>query len=115
MTQIDPVPSAQEPSPEQVAQFARIRRLMVIAGATTALSIAAVMFAIGYKLFRGEGSVPVQTDTTALLPKGARVVSTAVAGDRLAITIETGGGTEIRFFDARTLKPAGRLGFANEP
>jgi hypothetical protein len=116
MSQTDPVPSAaNEPSPEQIAQFARIRRLMLIAGLTTALSIGAVLFAIGYKLFRGEGSVPVQTNYTAMLPKGARVVSTAVSGDRLLVTIEAGGTTEIRTFDARTLKPTGRLGFANEP
>lgn len=96
-------------------QFARIRRLMVIAGATTALSIAAVMFAIGYKLFRGEGSTPAQAEFTAMLPKGARIVSTAAAGDRLSVTIEVQGRTEIRLFDARSLKPAGRLNFASEP
>ena len=88
---------------------------MLIAGLTTALSIGAVLFAIGYKLFRGEGSAPVQADYTAMLPKGARVVSTAAAGDRLAVTIEVQGRTEIRLFDAKTLKPSGRLGFANEP
>lgn len=88
---------------------------MVIAGATTALSIAAVVIAIGYKLFRGEGSVPAQVEYTATLPKGARIISTGVAGDRLAVTIEVGGATEIRLFDARTLKPAGRLGFASAP
>jgi len=31
------------------------------------------------------------------------------------VTVETGGATEILTFDARTLKPAGRLKFANEP
>jgi hypothetical protein len=50
-----------------------------------------------------------------MLPKGARIVSTGVAGDRLVVTLEVGGTTEIRTFDARTLKPAGKLKFANEP
>jgi hypothetical protein len=50
-----------------------------------------------------------------MLPKGARIVATAVAGDRLVVTLDVGGATEIRTFDARTLKPAGRLKFANEP
>jgi hypothetical protein len=50
-----------------------------------------------------------------VLPKGARILSTAVAGDRLVVTLDIGGTTEIRTFDARTLKPAGRLKFANEP
>ena len=50
-----------------------------------------------------------------MLPKGARIVSTAVAGDRLVLTLDVGGTTEIRTFDAQTLKPAGRLQFTTEP
>jgi hypothetical protein len=107
---------APEPTPEQAALFARVRRMMLIAGLTTAVAVSAVLIAIGYRLFRTEGSVTVAaTDVTASLPKGARIVSTGVAGDRLVVTLEVGGLTEIRTFDARTLKPAGRLKFANEP
>jgi len=87
---------------------------MLIAGLTTALAIAAVLVAIGYRLFRSEGSAAV-TDVTATLPKGARIVATGVAGDRLVVTLDLGGVMEIRTFDAHTLKPAGRLKFANEP
>ena len=105
---------APEPTQEQAALFARVRRLMLIAGLTTALAVAAVLIAIGYRLFRTEGSV-VSTDTTAMLPKGARIVSPGVAGDRLVVTLEVGGVTEIRTFDAHTLKATGRLKFANEP
>src|ERR1700685_306810 len=105
---------APEPTPEQAALFARVRRLMLIAGLTTALAVAAVLIAIGYRLFRSEGST-VATDITATLPKGARIVATNVAGDRLVVTLDIGGATEIRTFDAHTLKPAGRLRFANEP
>ncbi|MGY4301948.1 deoxycytidylate deaminase [Bradyrhizobium sp. i1.4.4] len=54
-------------------------------------------------------------DVTAALPKGARIVSTGVAGDRLVVTLDVGGVIEIRTFDAHTLKPAGKLKFANEP
>jgi hypothetical protein len=105
---------APEPTPEQAAMFARVRRMMLIAGLTTALAVSAVLIAIGYRLFRSEGS-PATTDTTAMLPRGARIVSTGVGGDRLLITLDIGGVTEIRAFDARTLKPAGSLKFANEP
>jgi hypothetical protein len=105
---------APEPTPEQAALFARVRRMMLIAGLTTALAIAAVLIAIGYRLLRSEGSI-VTTDTISMLPKGARIVSTGVAGDRLLVTLQIGGATEIRTFDAHTLKPAGRLTFANEP
>jgi hypothetical protein len=106
---------APEPTPEQAALFARVRRMMLIAGLTTALAVAAVLVAIGYRLFRTEGRVATAAETTTMLPKGARIVSTATAGDHLVVTLDVGGATEILTFDARTLKPAGRLKFANEP
>ena len=106
---------APEPTPEQAALFARVRRMMLIAGLTSALAVAVVLIAVGYRLYRGEGSpTPAMTDVTATLPKGARIVSTAVAGERLVVTVEAAGALEIRTFDARTLKPTGRLKFANE-
>jgi hypothetical protein len=105
---------APEQTPEQAALFARVRRMMMIAGLTTTLAVAAVLIALGYRLFRAEGSV-VTTDTTSVLPKGARIVSTGVAGDRLVVTLDIGGVTEIRTFDAHTLKATGKLKFANEP
>ena len=105
---------APEPTPEQAALFARVRRMMLIAGLTTALAVSAVLIAIGYRLFRTEGST-VATDITATLPKGARIVATGTAGDRLVVTLEVGGATEIRTFDAHPLKAAGRLKFVSEP
>lgn len=88
--------------------------MMLIAGLTTAIGVGALLVAIGYRLFRTDGSVQI-TDVTATLPKGARIVSTASAGERLAVTIEIGGTTEIRTYDGKTLKPVGRLRFAHEP
>ena len=106
---------APEPTPDQAALMARVRRMMLIAGLTTAVAISAVLIAIGYRLFRSEGSAVASTDVTAPLPKGARIVSTGVAGDRLLVTLDVGGATEIRSFDAKTLKPAGKLKFVSEP
>ena len=107
---------APEPTPEQAALIARVRRMMLIAGLTSALAVAVVLIAVGYRLSRGEGSpAAAATDITATLPRGARIVSTAVAGERLVLTLDIGGATEIRTFDARTLKPAGQLRFVNEP
>jgi hypothetical protein len=105
---------APEPTPEQAMLFARVRRLMLIAGLTTGLAVAAVLVAIGYRLFKSEGSVNTG-EMTAMLPKGTKIVSTAVAGDRLVVTLDVGGTTEIRTFDAHTLKALGRLRFVNEP
>ena len=105
-----------EPTPEQAALFARVRRMMLIASLTTAVAVAAVLVAVGYRLFRSEGSASAAfNDVTAMLPKGARIYATAVAGDRLVLMLDIGGATEIRTFDAHTLKPAGRLKFTNEP
>jgi hypothetical protein len=103
-----------EPTPEQAVLFARVRRMMLIAGLTTALAVAAVLIAIGYRLFRTEGSRPA-ADVTAMLPKGAKITATGVAGDRLVVTLDVGGSVQIKTFDLHTLKPAGSLRFANEP
>ena len=105
-----------EPTPEQAVLIARVRRMMLIAGLTSALAVVVVLIAVGYRLYRGEGSTTgASSDITTALPKGARIVSTGVAGDRLMVTLDLGGATEIRTFDAKTLKPAGKLKFVSEP
>jgi hypothetical protein len=106
---------APEPTQEQAALIARVRRMMLIAGLTSALAVAIVLIAIGYRLYRSEGSPTAATDITATLPKGARIVSTGIAGERLVVTLDIGGVTEIRTFDAKTLKPSGKLRFVSEP
>jgi hypothetical protein len=103
-----------EPSPEHAAMMARVRKMMLIAGLTTAVAIGAMLIAIGYRLFTLEGSAAA-TDITARLPKGAKIHATAVAGDRLVLMLDVNGQTEIRTFDAHTLKPAGSLKFTTEP
>jgi hypothetical protein len=105
---------ASDPTTEQAALFKRVRRMMLIAGLTTGLAISAVLIAIGYRVFRIEGSAN-SPDISAVLPKGARIVSTAVTRDRIVVTLDLGGTSEIRTFDAHTLKASGRLRFVNEP
>jgi propanediol dehydratase large subunit len=100
--------------PAAARMIARVRWLMLISGITTMVAITAVIGVIGYRVFRSEGSVAA-VDVTALLPKGARIVATAVAEDRIAVTLDVGGATEIRTFDLKSLKPMGRLRFATEP
>ena len=101
-------------SPAQARIVARVRWLMLISGIATVLGIAVVVTVIGYRVFRTEGR-PGPVETTIQLPKGARVVSTAVAGDRIVVTVDIGGTLEIRTFHAKTLSPEGRLRFAVEP
>ena len=107
-------PDYPEPSPEQALLLSRVRRMMLIAGATTGLAIAAILVAIGYRLYTSEGSGAIR-EVTATLPKGARISATAVAGDQLVLMLDVGGMTEIRTFDAKTLKPSGKLTFTTEP
>src|SRR5258705_1571140 len=107
---------APEPTREQAALMARVRRMMLIAGLTSALAVAVVLIAVGYRLYRGEGSpAAANADIIATLPKGARIVSTAVAGERLVLTLDIGGVTENRTLDAKTLKPAGKLKIVRAP
>jgi len=93
---------------------ARVRWLMLISGIATLLGIAVVVTVIGYRVFRTEGR-PSPVEATVQLPRGARVVSTSIAGDRIVVTIDVGGALEVRTFDARSLNPQGRLRFVVEP
>jgi len=103
-----------DPAAAQVIQKAR--RLMLIASLTTLIALAAVFIVIGYRVSRGGGSAPPPPpDVSALLPPGAKVISTAVGEGRLAVTIEASGGQEIRLFDLHTLRPAGRIQLTQKP
>src|SRR5260221_10250041 len=94
---------APEPTPEQAALFARVRRMMMIAGLTSALAVVVVLIAVGYRLYRGEGSTTAaSTHITATLPKGARIVSTRLAGDRLVVRLDISGITQIPTLQAKT-------------
>ena len=101
-------------SPEQQKVVAKVRWLMLVSGFATVLGIAVVIGVIGYRVYGTGGSVA-PAEVTALLPKGARIVATAVADDRIAVTVEIAGAIEVRVFDLKTLKPTGRLRFATEP
>jgi hypothetical protein len=100
--------------PAAARMVARVRWLMLISGVTTLVAIAAVLGVIGYRLFKTEGSAA-PGEVTALLPKDARIIATALSGERIVVTVEVGGAIEIRTFDAHTLRPSGRLRFATEP
>jgi hypothetical protein len=111
-----PQSEAEQPlDPAQAKIVAKVRWLMLISGFATVLGIAVVIAVIGYRVFGSGGSAAPQGDVTALLPKGARITAVAVSGERIAVTVEIGGSTEIRTFDLRTLRPTGRLKFAAEP
>jgi hypothetical protein len=108
---------AGEPAESAAAQVvARARIIMLISALTTALAIAAVVAAIGYRMFgNGVGGSVAATDEVIPLPKGARLLSTSASAGRLAVLIEIDGVNELRTFDIKTLRETGRLRFSREP
>jgi hypothetical protein len=101
--------------PQAARALAQVRRLMLIASVTTFVAVAVVLGVIGYRVFHLEGRAPAFPAATATLPAGTKIISTAIGDGQLAVTIQTPAGIEIRLYDARTLKPTGRLPFATEP
>jgi hypothetical protein len=111
----DPQTDDEKPLDPAAARIvSRVRWMMAISAFTTFAAVIAVLAVVSYRLLRSDGSASA-TDVTALLPKGARIVSTAVTDDRIAVTVEVNGGIEIRTFDLRSLRQTGRLRFATEP
>lgn len=111
----DPRADDEKPLDPAAARIvSRVRWMMAISALTTLFAVVAVLGVVSYRLLRSDGSA-LAADVTALLPKGARIVSTAVAEDRIAVTVDVNGVIEIRTFDLRSLKQTGRLRFATEP
>src|SRR6266851_5409507 len=103
-----PAPQATPSDPGAARVIAKVRRLMLVSTVLTALAVAAVLGIIGYRLFRSEGS-QAPTQATLTLPPGAKIVQSAIADDRIVLTLQVGGALEIRTYDLKTLKPLGRL------
>jgi len=97
-----------------------MRRLMLIAGLTLGIGILAVFGGIVYRLSLtqpGRTPAPLPKDgavsTTSLsalgLPPDARIVSSALDGDTLALTYADGGGTTVIVFHMPEMAVVGRL------
>jgi len=105
-------------NPDQARALLQVRRFMMIALLTTVVAIGLVFAVIGYKIYKSGDSAEVAAappDITESLPAGAKVLSTAIGGDHILVTIETAGGVELRTFDPDTLKPLGRLRLEAKP
>jgi hypothetical protein len=111
---IDPHSDDEPPlEPAQARIVAKVRWLMMISGFATVVGIAVVIGVVGYRVFKTDSAA--RPEVTARLPKGAKILQTAVSAGRVAVTIEVGGTTEVHIFDLKTLQPTGRLKFATEP
>jgi hypothetical protein len=114
--------SDDKPLDQEQAHFVgKVRRLMMIASATTFIALAVVIGVIGYRVFHWQGSAPQVApgppvpNMAATLPAGAKVLATAVGEGRIVLTVDIGGAVELRTFDLNTLKPLGRVRLAPGP
>ncbi len=87
---------------------AKVRRLMMIASLTTFIAVGVLIAVIGYRVFRGEGRAQPVADISAVLPTGAKVLSSAIGEGRVVLTVEINGAIELLSFDLNSLKPLGR-------
>src|SRR5947209_9383882 len=124
-----PLVPDEKPKPDADAAnvIAKVRKLMLVSMAVTVIAVGSVFGFIGYRIYKNDGATTAKTadklpeasaipaDMTLALPRGARVVQSAVAGDRLVITLDNDGKVEVRTFDVNTLQPAGRLNFSGTP
>jgi hypothetical protein len=104
---------AHDQSQDLSATVARVRWLMIISGLTTLIAIAAVIGVIGYRFYHGgESGAATVVNGTVFLPKGAHVDSTTVSGDRIVVTLDVDGASQVRIFDLKTLQQIGQFHFA---
>jgi hypothetical protein len=100
--------------PAAAAVVAKAERLMLITSVATFIALAVVLGLVGYRVSHSGDNATI-LNAAIVLPKGAKVISTAVTSDRIAVTIELDGATQVRLFDPKTLKPVGRFNFTVEP
>lgn len=91
-----------------------VRKLKRMAIFSTALMVVGVLAIIGVIVYRLSNPAPAPKAApvaaiTNVLPKGARVVSTAVSDGRIVVTLERDSVTEMRVFDLLTLQLRGTL------
>ncbi len=101
--------------PTLVRVQARLRRLMLISLSTLAIGIFAVFAAILYRIVSADSSAAVDGAVVRVpaaelnLPADARLVSTALDGDRVAYTYDVGGGVLTVIVDMRSGAIVGRV------
>jgi uncharacterized membrane protein (DUF485 family) len=109
-------PLDNEDKPLDPAQEAIVRKLKRMSLVSTLIMLGGFLVVFGviaYRMSTGgsSGSAPAWVDATIPLPAGARVLSSTASEGRLAVTIEVGGITEVRFFDLKTMESRGRVTF----
>ncbi|MCW5680714.1 MAG: hypothetical protein KF794_12195 [Xanthobacteraceae bacterium] len=96
--------------PQQEAMVRKLKRMAVFSSVLMIAGFLAIFGVIAYRLSNAPApqaaTIPAITNA---LPKGSRVVNTAVSDGRIVVTIERDGVTEMRVFDLATLQLRGTL------
>src|SRR5579885_404206 len=100
----------EELTPEQAQLFARVKRLMALPLPIMAAAFLTVFGVIGYRLyFKTPQRASPPIERVMNLPRGAKVISVTVSDGKIAVTVETGGVTEVLLYDQTNIQPAGRF------
>lgn len=111
--------------PDVVRVQQKLRRLMTISGLTLGLGLLAVFMAILYRIFTYQSAgapvpvvegaaIPTVTRTALGVPADARLISTALDANRIALTFEDDAGATIIIFDLDRMSVTSRLRLAGE-
>ena len=96
--------------PQQESMVRKLKRMAVFSSVLMIGGFLAIFGVIAYRLSNAPApqaaAIPAITNA---LPKGSKVVSTAVSDGRIVVTIERDGITELRVFDLMTLQLRGTL------
>ncbi len=98
---------------------------MMISGLTLGLGLFAVFMAILYRIFTYQGAatpvpvvegaaIPTVTRTALGLAPDARLVSTSLDGERVALTFDDAAGSTVIVFDTGRMTVVSRLRVAGE-
>ena len=102
-------------SPEQARVLTRVRRLMLGSLLVMVAGFLAVFGVIAYRLYAGAERARPPIEETLNLARGARVISTTAAADRLVVTVENAGIVEVLIYDLETLQPKARFAIKPSP
>jgi hypothetical protein len=104
--------SAEALDPQQEAMVRKLRRMALFSSLLMVAGFLAVFGVIAYRLSTNPAPSSQPAAVAAItnaLPKGSRVVATAVSDGRIVVTLERDGVTEVRVFDLGTLQLRGTL------
>lgn len=97
--------------PQQEEIVRKLKRMAIFSTGLMVVGVLAIIGVIVYRLSNpapAPKAAPIPAITNAL-PKGARIVATAVSDGRIVVTLERDGITEMRVFDLSTLQLRGTL------